>query len=142
MRLAARSLILFSAVLLCSAHVGSPDAWYEGPAGPYHVLVHVQAPPVVPGIAIVNIRPQGQGIARVTAFVDKNDATGGSPPPDEAKPVSDQPGWYRTPLWVMSAGSNSVTVAVHGSRGVGKVVVPLVAVPSRRLGFDKGLALY
>jgi hypothetical protein len=40
----------------------------------------------------------------------------------------------------MSAGSNSVTVAVHGAHGVGKVVVPLVAVPSRRLGFDKGLA--
>jgi hypothetical protein len=140
MKFSLRALLLCVAVLLCSAHVGSPDAWYEGPAGPYHVLVHVQAPPVVPGIAIVNIRPDGPGITQVTAFVDTYDATGGAPPPDVAKPVADQPGWYRTPLWVMSAGSNSVTVNVQGARGAGKVVVPLVAVPSRRLGFDKGLA--
>ena len=141
MRFTFRFALVALALVLCSAHVGSPDAWYEGPAGPYHVLVHVQAPPVVPGIAVVNIHPAGSGITRVTAFVDKNDATGGSPPPDVAPPVADQPGWYRTPLWVMSPGSNSVTVAVHGARGVGKVVVPLVAVPTRRLGFDKRLAL-
>src|SRR5262245_30419934 len=140
MRFAVRCAMLTVVLLLCSAHIGSPDAWYEGPAGPYQVLVHVQAPPVVPGIAIVNIRPTGPGITQVTAFVDKEDATGGAPPPDNAPPVADQPGWYRTPLWVMSPGSNSVTVAVHGANGVGKVVVPLVAVPSRRLGFDTPLA--
>ncbi len=141
MRFLLRAALLALVLLICSAHVGSPDAWYEGPAGPYNVLVHVQAPHVVPGIAIVSIKPAGPGITKVTAFVDHSDATGGSPPPDVAPPVSDQPGWYRTPLWVMSAGSNSVTVALYGARGIGKVVVPLVAVPTRRLGFDKGLAL-
>ena len=26
-------------VVICSAHVGSPDAWFEGNAGPYHVVI-------------------------------------------------------------------------------------------------------
>ena len=33
------------------AHVGSPDVYYEGDAGPYHLLVTVRPPAVIPGIA-------------------------------------------------------------------------------------------
>jgi hypothetical protein len=100
------------------------------------VLVHVQAPAVVPGIAIVNVKATESGVARVTAFVNRFDATGGAPPPDVAAPVADTPGWYRTRLWVMTPGSNSVTVTVDGAKGTGSVVVPLTAVAGRRLGFD------
>jgi hypothetical protein len=132
--------LLVLVVLVSSAHIGSPDAWYDGPAGPYHVLVHVEAPPVVPGIAIVNVRAEGAGVREVTAFVNKFDATGGTPPPDVATPASDNPGWYRTPLWVMAAGSNSVTITVRGASGDGFVVVPLVAVAGRRLEFNRPLA--
>ncbi len=132
--------MLTATVLVCSAHVGSPDAWYDGPAGPYHVLVHIQTPAVVPGIAIVNVRANEPGVERVTAFANKFDATGGAPPPDVAAPVPGSPGWYRTRLWVMSAGSNSVTVGVRGGKGTGSVVIPLVAVASRRLGFSRPLA--
>ena len=141
-RAAARSIcIAASLVLLCAAHVGSPDAWYEGPAGPYAVLVHIEAPSVIPGIAVVNIRVSADGIERVTAMGNRFDATGGAPPPEIAKPVEGQPGWYRTSLWMMTAGSNSVTVAVIGGKGTGSVVVPLVAVPIRRLAFDRGLGI-
>ena len=132
--------LLGATVLLCSAHVGSPDAWYEGPAGPYTVLVHVQAPPVVPGIAVVNIRAAEPGITRVTALVNRFDAIGSPPPPDVAEPVAGNPGWYRTRLWVMTSGSNSVTVALYGPRGAGSVVVPLAAVAARRLAFSPFLA--
>jgi hypothetical protein len=103
-------------------------------------LVHVEAPPVVPGIAIVNVRVAGSGVDRVTAFVNKFDATGATPPPDIAAPVPESPGWFRTRLWVMSPGSNSVTVAVRGAAGEGSVVVPLTAVAGRRLGFNGKLA--
>ena len=138
---AARSIAaLAGIVLVSSAHIGSPDAWYDGDAGPYKVLVHVQAPAVVPGIAIVNVKATQPGIERVTAFVNRFDATGGTPPPDVAAPVADSPGWYRTRLWVMTAGSNSVTVAVIGAKGTGSVVVPLTAVAGKRLTFDAPLA--
>jgi hypothetical protein len=121
--------------LVSSGHIGSPDVWFDGMAGPYKVLVHVVAPPVVPGIATINVRAAESGITRVSAFVNKFDATGGTPPPDVAEPVPDNASWYRTRLWVMSPGSNSVTVMVKGARGDGTVVVPLVAVPGRRLEF-------
>jgi hypothetical protein len=126
--------------LVSSAHIGSPDVWFDGLAGPYKVLVHVEAPPVVPGIAIINIRVGEPGVARVTAFVNHFDATGGTPPPDVANPIPAAPSWYRTRLWVMSPGSNSVTVSVSGARGEGTVVVPVVALPGRRLQFNGALA--
>jgi hypothetical protein len=137
---ALRAGLLGATVLLCSAHVGSPDAWYEGPAGPYRVLVHVQAPPVIPGIAVVNVRPGEPGLTRITAYVNRFDAQGSPPPPDILEPVPDTPGWFRTRLWVMTAGSNGVTVALDGPRGKGAVVVPLAAVAARRLAFSPFLA--
>lgn len=129
-----RRLLLPGAIALVSlAHVGSPDAWFDGAAGPYAVTVHIEAPPVVPGIAIVNVNARGEGVTRVTAFVNTYDAEGGTPPPDELAPAADRPGWRRAQLWVMNAGSNRVTVQVEGSLGSGAVVVPLAAVAQRRL---------
>src|SRR5579884_2464583 len=46
--------------LLCAAplaaHVGSPDVFYEGEAGPYRLLVTIRPPQVIPGVAQVEIR--------------------------------------------------------------------------------------
>lgn len=132
-----RAIGIAAVVLLCSAHVGSPDVWYEGMAGPYHVLVYVKMPGVVPGIADINVRVEGDRPQQVTAMVNLFNASAGTPPPDEAKPG---PGdWYRAPLWIMAPGSNSVTVAVKGTRGSGSVVVPVTAVASRRLPLERSL---
>jgi hypothetical protein len=123
---------IFGLTLITSAHVGSPDAWFEGRAGPYLVTVHIEAPTVVPGIAVINVRAEDDA-SRVTAFVNTYDAEGGTPPPDELIPLADRPGWRRARLWVMNPGSNRVTVEVDGTRGKGFVVVPLAAVAQRRL---------
>ena len=125
--------------LLCSAHVGSPDVWYEGAAGPYHVVVYVQMPGVVPGIADISIQVVGAVPDQVTAMVNLFNASAGSPPPDVAKPAPGGGGWYRAPLWIMAPGSNSVTVAVKGSKGAGSVVVPVTAVANRRLPLERSL---
>ena len=127
-----RAIGLAAIALITSAHVGSPDAWFEGAAGPYTITVHIEAPPVVPGIAVVNVKADS-GVSRVTAFVNTFDAEGGLPPPDELVAAEDRPGWRRARLWVMYAGSNSVTVDVYGASGKGSVVVPLAAVAQRRL---------
>ena len=128
-----RVALVVAVALVSSAHVGSPDAWFEGAAGPYMITVHIEAPPVVPGIAMVSVRPADAGVDRVTAFVNTFDAEGGTPPPDELLPAADRPGWRRAQLWVMNAGSNRVTVDVYGPQGKGSVVVPLAAVAQRRL---------
>src|SRR5208282_1721111 len=51
-------LILTECVLLipcCYAHVGSPDVFYEGMAGPYRLFVTVRTPPMIPGIAQLEV---------------------------------------------------------------------------------------
>ncbi len=123
--------------LLASAHVGSPDTWFDGNAGPYHVIVQIETAGVVPGIAKVSVRADGERPDVVTIAANKFDATGGAPPPEVALPVQGDPGLFQGRLWMMSGGSNSVTVNVSGKKGGGKVVVPVVVVAYTRLKLDK-----
>ena len=124
--------------ILCSAHIGSPDVWYEGAAGPYHVVVYVRVPGVVPGIAEINVRVVDDVPEQVTAMVNLYNANAGTPPPDVARPVEGRQGWYSTRLWIMAQGSNSVTVVVRGPKGSGTAIIPVVAVANRRLPLDQG----
>jgi hypothetical protein len=128
-------------VLVCSAHVGSPDAWFEGNAGPYHITVQVVAPGVVPGVATVYARVDGAGVEQVTVQANRFDALAGAPPPEIAIPVRGDPGMYSVPLWIMAGGSNSVVVSVRGSLGEGKVVIPVVVVANRRLELNPKLGV-
>src|SRR5256886_5449925 len=47
----ARLSAIAGIALVASAHVGSPDTYFEGAAGPYPVRVIVRTPGVVPGLA-------------------------------------------------------------------------------------------
>jgi len=134
-----RVATLAAIVLVCSAHVGSPDAWFEGSAGPYHITVQIVTPGVVPGVATVFTRVDGPGVEQVTVQANRFDALAGAPPPEIAAPVENNPGMYSVPLWIMSGGSNSVVVAVRGSRGEGRAVIPVVVVANRRLELDPKL---
>ena len=129
------------AVLAVSAHIGSPDVWLEGKAGPYPVVVNVQVPGVVPGIAQVYVRVAGAGVQQVSASSNRFDATAASPPPEVARPVDGDPGLYHVPLWIMTPGSNSVTVYVRGTHGEGSLVVPAVVVANQRLMFSRPMAM-
>ena len=136
-----RNFGLASLAMVLSAHVGSPDVWYEGNAGPYRVTIQVQMPGVVPGIATIFVRVDGDKPDRVTVVANKFDATAGAPPPEVATPVEGTSDTYSARLWLMAAGSNSITVAVSGRNGSGKTVVPVVNVSLRLIGFGRGLAI-
>jgi hypothetical protein len=41
----------------------------------------------------------------------------------------------------MAPGSNSVTIAVRGGKGTGTAIIPVAAVPSRRLPLQRWLAV-
>jgi hypothetical protein len=132
----ARAAGITAVVAICSAHIGSPDAWFEGKAGPYNVVVQVGTPGVVPGVAEVFVRVAGTGVQQVTVHANRFDALASSPPPEVAVPVEGDPGLYSARLWVMSGGSNSVTVKVAGTLGTGTVVIPVVVVADRRLDMN------
>jgi hypothetical protein len=125
-----RPTLIFVALFLlpwfAGAHVGSPNVFFEGKAGPYPVRVVVRPPGVVPGLAEISIRVDGDGVRRVTALpVFWNAGRKGAPPPDEATLVRGEANLYTTNLWLMKSGAYSVDVAVEGARGGGSVVVPV-----------------
>ena len=130
---------LTTLVILSSGHVGSPDVWFEGNAGPYHVIVNIQVPDVIPGVADINVRVVDDTPDQITAMVNIFDANAGTPPPDVAKPLPGQDGWYGTKLWIMAVGSNGVTIEVKGAKGTGTVIIPVAAVASRRLPLERSL---
>lgn len=130
----ARVLGVLLVAALTSAHIGSPDTWFQGDAGPYPVRVVVRLPGVVPGLAQVDITVTGDDVQQVTAQPVIFDAgKEGAPPADVATPVAGRPGTWHAELWFMEPGSFSVTVAVRGARGEGSVIVPVAAVPVKQI---------
>jgi hypothetical protein len=133
------SLALAMAAVL-AAHVGSPDVFRSGKAGPYAVDVVIRPPQVVPGIAEILVRIPDSRVSRVTVRpVYWRAGSKGAPTADEARPVKGTPGSYSGRLWLMAAGSYSVHVAVAGAAGQGTLVVPVAAVATGQLGLSAGL---
>ncbi len=113
------------------AHVGSPDTFFAGKAGPYDVRVSVRLPGVIPGRAQIAVRLVGVSAPkdhRVTVRAGQwNVGLKGAPPPEAATPVPGDPELYAAELWFMTASSYQMAVAVDGPSGPGSVLVPVVA---------------
>ncbi|HKD91381.1 MAG TPA: hypothetical protein VKB56_05740, partial [Terriglobales bacterium] len=56
--------LLFSASL-AFAHIGTNNVYFDGYAGPYHLLVIVQPPVVIPGVADIQIRVLTPGVSEL-----------------------------------------------------------------------------
>jgi len=148
MWVAAAAIILF-ATARAFAHVGSAEVFYEGKAGPYELLVSIQPPEVIPGVAQVYVRDSGDDVNRVTVQpIYFESGVEGAPRPDEAQQTPQQPHLYSAQLWLMESGSCSVKIRVDGAAGAGDVVVPVAARPiaGRKMspllgGLLSGLAL-
>jgi hypothetical protein len=127
--------IVAALALLTAAHVGSPDTYFEGAAGPYSVRVIVRTPGVVPGLAQITVRLLTQHpVHRVLVLpVFWDPKTAAPPPPDVAEPVPGDSTLYRAALWLMREGAYSVQVTVDGAEGPGTTLVPVMAVATQRL---------
>ena len=133
------ALALMMAALL-AAHVGSPDVYWSGKAGPYAIDVVIRPPQVVPGIAEILVRAPGAGIERVTVRpVYWRAGSRGAPSADDAKRVEQTADMYAGRLWLMAGGSYSVHVGVEGRAGRGVAVVPVAAVATGQLQLSGGL---
>ena len=139
------SLALALATALASAaaaHVGSPDTWFEGTAGPYPVRVVVRAPGVVPGLAEIDVRVLAGHPRDVSVqLYGWNVGPRGAPPPDPAKPVPGDPQLWSVQLWFMEATSYGVHLAISGPEGSGVAVIPVQAVATKRLQMSRGLGM-
>jgi hypothetical protein len=124
--------------LLTTAHVGNPDALFEGKAGPYDVRVLVRPPGVVPGQAEVTVHVVQDGIRRVAVQAAPWDlGLKGAPPADEARQSRGDPHLYTTDVWLMTSGSYAVHLRVEGTAGDGTAIVPVVSMPTRTLAMNR-----
>jgi hypothetical protein len=137
-----RLLAVATVVLVTSAHVGSPDTYFEGRAGPYPVRVIVRTPGVIPGLAQITVRllapPAEPRVLVVPVFWDPK--TAAPPPPDVAKRVPGDSTLYSASLWLMRYGAYSVQVKVESPDGDGTALVPINAIATRRLPLPTPLA--
>jgi hypothetical protein len=130
-----RALFLLGIIffpLTVSAHVNSPDIYYDGMAGPYHLLVTVRPPAVIPGVAVVEIRcdDKDQGIdqIRILPLLMSGPGAKLAPTPDIAQ-RSAEPQFFTGSVWLMVRGSWKVQIEVEGKNGKGELSLPVAAVP-------------
>jgi hypothetical protein len=136
------------AILLCllpvsaRAHIGSPNVFFEGPAGPYPVRITIEPPAVVPGLAQIHVRVHSGRPALVTVLPVRWDVgTRGAPPPDAATAVPGETNLFTAQLWLMNSGAYSVFVDVSGPEGRGTAIVPLNSLAMQRLEMPRWLSL-
>jgi hypothetical protein len=134
-------LCVLLAALPLAAHVGSPDVFYEGEAGPYRLLVTVRPPQVVPGVADVEIRSASADVRQIhiVPLILGFKGAQYAPVPDVAKVSSEDPQFYTGGLWLMTPGSWQVKIDVDGTRGPGHLSVPVPALATRMYGMQKTL---
>jgi hypothetical protein len=124
-----------------SAHVGSPDVYFEGAAGPYHLLVTVNPPPMVPGIAQVQVRVTSGAVSSISitpVYVNGKDQ-GLPPAADSLQPSAVDPQSFTGKVWLMESGSWEVRVEANGPQGTGKLAVPVAVFARRTLPMEKAL---
>ncbi len=130
---AAGTVVVMVLAMFTMAHVGSPDTWFEGQAGPYPVQVVIRLPGVVPGLGQIDITVPDDDVTRVTAQpMIFNAGPEGAPPPDVAQPVKGQARTWHAELWFMEQATYRVRIEVSGARGSGTVDVPIVAAAMRQ----------
>lgn len=140
-RMMAVLALVLAGALSMSAHVGSPDVYYDGDAGPYHLSVTVRVPQVIPGIAEIQIRCADSDVRAIQIVPMRLSGPGSNlpPVPDLAQPSKEDPQFFTGSLWLMEFGALKVRVTVDGVKGKGELSVPVPAVAQRTLGMDRPL---
>lgn len=135
-------LVLLAAALPVLAHVGSPDVYYEGVAGPYHLIVTVRMPQVIPGVAEIQVRCATAGVSTIQIVPLRLTGPGSNLPPmaDLAQPSIEDPQFFTSSLWLMESGALQVRILADGAKGKGQLSVPVASFAQRTLPMEKPLA--
>src|SRR5580692_2927124 len=135
-------ILIFLAALSVSAHVGSPDVFFEGDAGPYHLFVTVRVPQVIPGIAEIQVRSASNDVERIEIVPMRLSGAGSNfpPTPDVTERSKQDSQFFTGSLWLMESGALKVRVSAEGSKGKGELAVPVPAFAQRTLPMERSLS--
>ncbi len=137
-----RSIILLAvAAASLNAHVGSPDIYLDGSAGPYKLFIAIRTPTAIPGVAEVEVRTDAKDITAVKAAPLPMTGPGAkfAPTADVLNRSPQDAQFYTGSLWLMSSGAWQVRFTVDGARGKGVLSVPVPAVAQRTKDMQFGL---
>jgi hypothetical protein len=131
--------LLLLSPLAAMAHIGSPNVFYEGTAGPYALQVVVRPPDVIPGLAEVSVRALDGNVHGVSVLPARWDTgTKGAPSADPAKRVRGDTNLFTAELWLMNSGAYSILIHADGPAGRGTTVVPINSVATARRVMPRG----
>jgi len=141
-----KALALFIATAgFASAHVGSPDIYLDGQAGPYKLFITIRPPTVIPGVAEIEVRAQSAGAKQLTVVPVPLNRVGTklAPVPDTLKVSPQDPQEFTGSLWIMTTGSWQVRMSASGADGTGQLAVPVpaYALSTKRMGSGLGAML-
>jgi hypothetical protein len=148
MRVALAALIAVAALQSnTAAHIGSPDVFLDGQAGPYRIFVTVRPPHAIPGIADVEVLTTSDDVheIRIVPLPLTGPGAQFAPVPDVASRSTSSPGssgdarLFTGHLWMMTAGAWQVRVIVSGDRGPGNLAVPVPTLPKSTLAMSRAL---
>jgi hypothetical protein len=135
--------VIFFALAPSWAHVGSPDVYFQGLAGPYHLTITIRTPAMIPGVADVEIRSADPGVSsiRVVPLYIVGPGAKYPPPPDPLAQSKEDPQFFSGKIWLMESGSWQVRVQVNGAQGAGEIAVPVPAAARNTLPMQKSLGV-
>jgi hypothetical protein len=142
-----RLAAIVAIIVLCagpaSAHVGNPDVYFQGVAGPYHLIVTVRTPQMIPGIADVEILSATPGISKITVVPTYIVGPGAKYPPlgDLLTQSKEDSQYFSGKIWLMESGSWQILVQVEGAQGAGELALPVPAAARRTLPMEKSLGV-
>jgi hypothetical protein len=122
-----------------SAHVGSPDVFFAGKAGPYELRVVVRPPDVVPGVARVTVRAPAAVEQAFIRPIYWRAGSKGAPSADPASRLQGTANTFEGSIWLMARGAYTVEVTVDGASGPASVRVPVASVATGQLAMNAGL---
>jgi hypothetical protein len=136
--------LFFLAAVAASAHVGSPDIYFQGKAGPYPLLVVIRPPTAIPGTASIEVRSLEPGVQSValTPTPMRGEAARHPPVADIAEQSKTDPQYFTGNIWLMASGSWKVSVRATGPLGADELLVPVPAIALRTQPMQRGVEIF
>jgi hypothetical protein len=140
MRKLSKIVLVLLASTFVHAHIGSPDVYYEGDAGPYHLFVTVRLPKVIPGAGEILVRSASPDVQTVQAVLLHLTGPGSTLPPaaSVAQRSKDDPQFFVSNLWFLEFGALQVRIEVDGSKGRAELSVPVASFARQSPSMDRG----